>query len=317
MMRFMLPLLLALVVTSCSQPAEVETRRLILDTDISSDADDVGAIAVLHELARDERVEILGMMASSGDPWSARTLGVLNEYFGRPGIPIGVVTGRSVTHESSYTGIVGAMLPERNVSPLPSVELYRKLLAAQPDNSVTIVTIGHLTNLVGLLESGADQQSEKSEIELVQQKVKLLVCMGGDYPNGKEWNFSQDSQSTKQVIEQWPTPIVFAGFALGLKVVTGTVLEGAPTASPVRLAYKHHNDFQGRPSWDQLAVLYAAGSDDRRQRLFRLSAPGLNTIQQDGSNVWQSNPEGQHYFLHLEADHLEVAEMIDDMMLGR
>jgi purine nucleosidase len=79
---------------------------VILDTDISSDVDDVGAVAVLHALANQKKAHILAMMVSSGDPWSAPCLDALNTWFGRPDIPIGMVKGKSVRHESKYTAAI-------------------------------------------------------------------------------------------------------------------------------------------------------------------------------------------------------------------
>ena len=52
-------------------PAAKEPVRLIFDTDLESDVDDVGAVAVLHALADMGEVEILGMGLSVQHAWSA------------------------------------------------------------------------------------------------------------------------------------------------------------------------------------------------------------------------------------------------------
>ena len=62
--------------------------RLIFDTDIQGDADDVGAVAVLHALADSGEAEILAMGVSSKNPWSPLCLSALNTYFGRGDIPL-------------------------------------------------------------------------------------------------------------------------------------------------------------------------------------------------------------------------------------
>ena len=49
--------------------------------------------------------------------------------------------------------------------------LYRQLLAAQPDASVTISSIGFTTNMELLLKSPPDQYSPLSGIDLVAAKV--------------------------------------------------------------------------------------------------------------------------------------------------
>jgi hypothetical protein len=49
-------------------------------------------------------------------------------------------------------------LKSANDCPL-AADLYRKILASQPDRSVTIVTTGYLNNLKALLESGPEAHS--------------------------------------------------------------------------------------------------------------------------------------------------------------
>ena len=104
---------------------------IILDTDISSDVDDVGAVAVLHALADQGKAQILAMMVSSGDPWSASCLDALNTWFGRPDIPVGVVKGESVQHISKYTKVIATEFPLdlKPSNQIPdAVSLYRKTL---------------------------------------------------------------------------------------------------------------------------------------------------------------------------------------------
>lgn len=62
-------------------------------------------------------------------------------------------------------------------------QLYRKLLASQADNSVSIVSVGFFTCLAQLLESAPDSYSPLSGIELVSHKVKCLYLMGGQLPS--------------------------------------------------------------------------------------------------------------------------------------
>jgi inosine-uridine nucleoside N-ribohydrolase len=72
-----------------------------------------------------------------------------------------------------------------------ATDLYRAILAAQPDQSVTLIAIGPLRNLYYLLLSSPDAHSPLTGAALVAQKVKLLSCMGGGYPTGDEFNFNQ------------------------------------------------------------------------------------------------------------------------------
>src|SRR5690554_1064831 len=72
---------------------------------------------------------------------------------------------------NNYTG-----LPEAHI-------LYREVLAQQPDNSVTIVSVGFSTNLARLLDTPPDDFSPLTGKELVAKKVKLLCTMAGCFNN--------------------------------------------------------------------------------------------------------------------------------------
>lgn len=292
---------------------------IILDTDISSDVDDVGAVAVLHALANKEKAKILAMMVSSGDSWSAPCLDALNTWYGRPDIPIGMVKGKSVLHESKYTAAIAAEFPQdikTGDSAPDAVALYRKILAEQQDESVVIVTIGYLTNLKNLLYSQADENSPLDGKELVRQKVKKLVCMGGQYPEGREWNLYQDTLSTEFVLKNWPAQITFSGFEVGQNIMTGSVLLSLPRLNPVRRSYQLYNGITDRPSWDQLTVLYAVEAEsDEFGISWHVSSPGDNVIEPNGSNKWILNQDAAKRYLTLETPSKKVEEVVNQLMM--
>src|SRR5690349_15242291 len=68
-----------------------EAVPIILDTDIAPDYDDVGAMAVLHSLADRGEAKILATISCNAFKTTVPTLSVLNTYFKRSEIPIGVV----------------------------------------------------------------------------------------------------------------------------------------------------------------------------------------------------------------------------------
>ena len=140
--------------------ASAQRVKIIFDTDMDSDVDDVGALAMLHGFANLGEAEILAVMVSSLNPWSPGAVDVINTYYGRPEIPIGAVQRFGVYHKSKYArrlceefkpaAKLGEDMPE-------ATTLYRKILASQPDTSVVVVTVGDLTNLSKLLDMEADQ----------------------------------------------------------------------------------------------------------------------------------------------------------------
>lgn len=290
---------------------------LILDTDISSDVDDVGAVAVLHALADQGGVEILAMMVSSGDPWSAGCLDALNTFYGRPDIPIGVVEGESVIHESRFTREIAHQFPNDfgiEQKKQTAVALYRKILASSSSRSVIIVSVGYLTNLSHLLQSKSDSISKWEGKTLVREKVKELICMGGQYPSGREWNFLHDAASAADVVENWPTPIGFVGFESGVSVLTGSGLKKTAKNNPLRKSYQLYNGLQDRPSWDQMAVLFAV---EKRSPSFDLRwafVHGKNRVLATGFNLWRYVPDGPHDHLRLIDPPDFFATRIEELM---
>ncbi len=85
-------LVLCIIIGGCSNQQPVS---VILDTDLSSDVDDVGAVALLHSLAQDGDAKILAMMISSGDPWSGLCLKAINGFYGKATIPAVIPPNKS------------------------------------------------------------------------------------------------------------------------------------------------------------------------------------------------------------------------------
>jgi len=82
---------------------------VLLDTDMDSDCDDAGALAILHTLADRGEAEILTTMVSSRQRWPAPCVAAINAWHGRPDLSIG--TPRSAAkdwdrRESKYARII-------------------------------------------------------------------------------------------------------------------------------------------------------------------------------------------------------------------
>src|SRR5258708_10849245 len=69
--------------------------NIIFDTDIAPDYDDVGALTLLHAFADMGEAKILATISSNAFKTTVPTLSVINTYFNRPGIPVGVTKNSS------------------------------------------------------------------------------------------------------------------------------------------------------------------------------------------------------------------------------
>ncbi len=226
-------------------------------------------------------------------------------------------------HVSKYTQAIatefGQGVPVDAATP-GAVELYRKTLAAQPDESVTLISVGYLTNLRNLLLSQPDRHSPLHGIALVKSKVQRLVCMGGQYPRGREWNFYQDTPATQLVIEHWPTPLVFCGFEIGRSVLTGSGLRQANPEAPLARAYQLYNRKSNRPSWDQVTVLLGLDAEVRKklfgQDFFSFVSEGGNRVMADGTNFWEPLRGRKQSYVTLEVPPEVLATQVETLMIG-
>src|SRR5262245_32156249 len=104
MRRARLALLTASACLSALPAGAQAPVRVIVDTDLASDVDDVGALALLHALADRGEAEILATMVSSRNRHSVACLSALNTWYGRRDLPIGVVRGGQVAGYPRDTG---------------------------------------------------------------------------------------------------------------------------------------------------------------------------------------------------------------------
>ena len=318
-LRIMLIVVLAL-------PPAAEMPKIIFDTDMTGDCDDCGALAVLHALADQGEVEVLGCIASyGGNPYVAGCIDAINTYYGRGDLPLGAEQSAYGRAESHYLETIatdttryGHDVITKADAP-PAVSVYRQLLAAQPDRTVTIVTVGRLKSLHDLLASPADNISDLDGMTLVKQKAVHWVCMGGHYPNTEhkpEANFCTHGGAayTAKTVALWPLPVVFSGHEIGNAIHTGTELIKQNDDNPVARAYRLY--FAGtkqnsRQSWDQTAVLFAVRGADP---YWDMVVQGVNSIGDDGINVWRETPDNEHAYLVQQGQPEAVAEEIEQLM---
>jgi inosine-uridine nucleoside N-ribohydrolase len=323
LMNYRIFLLLFLVpfFLSCEGQGK-EPVPIIFDSDMGPDYDDVGAITLLHAYADSGQANILATVASTNYEGVAAVLTIFNAYFGRPDILIGVPRGKalSLKDKQHWTDSLREKYPNQvmtNELVPDAVQVYRKVLASQPDRSVTIVTVGFLTNLSNLLQSVPDRNSNLNGLELVKKKVKQLVCMAGKFPEGSEFNVNQDAAASQYTYTHWPTSIIFSGFEIGWRIHTGLPLinNSFISNSPVKDVFRisiplDKQDAAGRMSWDETAVLVAIKG---YQPWYTLKQ-GKIIVEDNGYNRWTDGPYGQYHLVEAQPP-VVVEELINRLIM--
>lgn len=276
--------------------ADQKPVKLIFDTDMGSDIDDVGALAVLHYLAKKGEVEILGCIYSSGkSPYGGPMCDLINTFFGSADIPVGVNhfhdfgdPNNNFAHRlAGRTDVYHHDLGKAEDIP-DMIDVYKSLLSKEDDESVVIVTVGHPIGLYHLMR-------DTEGARLGNAKVDKWIAMA------PLWNFSGPDKQIEPLAEdllaRWKRPFYLS--PVGQEVITGhRLVPLLPRDDPVRESYR---DFigrnclvVGRPSWDQIAVLFAV-----RPELFDVTSVG-STIRDPKSTWgfrWSSEPNRSNHFL--------------------
>ncbi|MCE5348015.1 MAG: nucleoside hydrolase [Bacteroidales bacterium] len=319
---FMVSLLVFYGCSNQNREKSLEPVKIIFDTDLGPDYDDVGALAFLHAMADSGKAEILATVSSNKHELVAPSIEVINTYFGRPELPIGAPKTEGVNIGSSqhWADSLVVNYPHKIKSTdevSDAVSVYRKILSSQPDTSVTIVTVGFLTNLSNLLNSQPDNSSPLSGLDLVSKKVKKLVSMAGKYPEGREFNVFMDSVSSENVFNNWPGKIIFTGFEIGYEIRTGLRLTKSDiTKSPVKDAFRismafSEGDRNGRMSWDETAALIGVYGT---QGFFDV-VNGKIIVNKDGSNGWVNDPNGKQQYVVQKMPVSQISTFIEDRMM--
>jgi hypothetical protein len=297
--------------------------KLIFDTDMDSDCDDVGALAMLHALADAGEVELLAAVASSHHAWSVPCIDAINTWYGRPDLPIGTPKGEAARSASKFAKVVAERFPHdlRSADQAEdAARLYRRVLMAQPERSVVIVTVGDLTNIADLLKLPAED-GLPGGMELARTRARMWVCMGGNFigrPAHDDLaltnnNFTGDKAGSLHAIRHWPTRLVFVGREIGSVpsgLKAGARLQQLPADHPVRVGYEAY--FGGvakdRHVADQTSVLYAVrGLRD----YWEIEAEGFMDLQPDMTFTWSYAQDRHEHLLKRRTDTAAADRMIE------
>ncbi len=302
---------------------------------------DVGAVTnfgVFYKMVDHGWIRPLATIADSSNTLSAPGIYALALYYHHTEIPIGA--NQQNTPDSALCAKLSCNGSKWNKTWVAKFDLkagdtrtnyhdcgqlYRQILASQPDRSVVIVETGFATCLMQVLKSPADSSSPLTGAQLMKKKVKELVIMGGDYPTGAEWNFRSDAADYSALFLTWTlqngyAPIYLVGWSLGNIACSGAPAEASKDINPIRNAVSLAAQADAgcvtgeqRPVWDQFAIMYGAwGARHAGTAYFTLSASGTNTVNaQDGTNSWSSAKKSGHYYLIAKSSPEVFASFLD------
>ena len=293
---------------------------IIFDTDIGSSADDLFALEMLYRYEDEGRCRLLGVMVDRENERNAAFADVMNTYFGHGDVPIGLIRDGikepkiwiDYAHVADTKDGDGQPMFGRSIadySALPDGwRLYRRLLAAQPNHSVSIVSVGFVTCLAQLLQSALDSYSSLSGVELVRQKVKCIYLQGGVFGEAVEpdFNFAQGITFSKPFFQNWPQEVdmVFSPMEAGQDVEytpEQVIADVSWTdAHPIKQVYMQCDCNTGQRMWDVMPVVQAVEGDalfslsgrgtviltDQTETIFTPSATGNCRYQLHGSEAW-------------------------------
>ena len=303
---------------------------IILDTDIGSSTDDLFAMEMLYRYEEHGRCRILGMVLDREGEQNAVFTDVMNTYFGHGDVPIGLVRDGidspkvwiDYAHVADIKDTNGLPMFKRSVadySTLPDGwQLYRKLLAAQPDHSVSIVCTGFVTSLAQLLQSEGDEYSSLNGVELVRKKVKCIYLQGGVFGEAEEpdFNFAQGANFAQEFFSLWPTDVdmVFS------PMETGQAVEYTPEqvisdiswtdAHPIKQVYMNCNCDTGQRMWDVMPTVQTVEGDE----LFTLSEHGNLTVTPECVTIFTVSVAG-YFRYQMPGDAAWAAAMLEKIRM--
>ena len=293
---------------------------VILDADVCSSTDDLFALEMLYRYEEQGRCRLLGVVVDREGEANAHFADVMGTYFGRADVPLALVRNGvkdprvwiDYAHVAATVDSNGQPMFARSIgdySQLPDGwQLYRRLLAAQPDNSVSIVSTGFVTCLAQLLQSDPDSYSSLNGVELVRRKVKCIYVMGGVFGEAEEpdFNFAQSIEFSKVFFRLWPQEVdmVFSPMEVGQNVeyTPEQVIADVSWTDvhPIKQVYLQCNCNTGQRMWDAMSAIHAVegGSQfslsergtvqltDNAETIFTPSATGNCRYQLPGDAVW-------------------------------
>lgn len=275
-------------------------REFILGTDWWTDCDDAVALRLLCRAHKAGEIRLKGIGLNGCMEYSVASMqGFLNwEQTGD--IPQGIDLdagdfGGNPPYQKGLAERTGCRRPNSDAE--NAVRLYRRLLS-RSERKLEIIEIGYLQVMAAVLQSGPDEFSPLTGVELVREKVKIIWVMAGKWDEnpGKENNFARNARSRAAgsvFCALCPVPVTFLGYEIGFGILTGGELKRTDVLYGVLC---DHGSPDGRHSWDPMLVLAALIGDE--------TAAGYTCVRGKasvdpvtGENWFEPQENGPHRYL--------------------
>ncbi|MBR1543442.1 MAG: hypothetical protein IJ626_00935 [Muribaculaceae bacterium] len=255
--------------------------QMILDSDFGSSTDDLFALMMLNHYIDDGLVDLKGVIVDREGEKNAGVVDIFNTYYGHPDIPVGLERNgvKNPRCFIPYNGICdlkdakGSPLFKRSLdtSKLPDgYKLYRQLLSKADDKSIVIVAIGFATTLSQLIESGADEYSNLSGVDLLDKKVKSIYIQSGRFEAGDSlcgYNMRAASRQSAIFYDRLPRSVDLimspSNIGDGMNYLPQDVLVDLSTTevNPIKSVYTNYTCDTGQRMWDTNCLVNAVLGD--------------------------------------------------------
>jgi hypothetical protein len=305
-------------------PDAFAAKRIIADYDMGDDCDDIGGHAVLLHLMDLGECEVIacGYVGNwNTASYGPTNLSVINTWYGYTNIPVGrQLSGASYDPSSGHNNY-GTFLATQNYPNYTNnvgedaYRVYRRALVNSPDNSVTMVFHGQMSNLRNLYNSTSDDISALTGAQLVSNKVAELVLLAGQYPSGTEFDLNTEVNGA-QIINSLASNLLvtYSGYNNGYDVFTRS---NQKVGSPVRDGYDHFFQVYGgttRESWGAFTTIYAVrGLSYGGTTYFTRSAQGSNRVDAAGANTFTVGGGKNQYYLSRALDTASFTTLIQGL----
>ena len=285
--------------------------NMILDADFGSSTDDLIALMMLNHYIDEGLVDLKGVVVDREGENNAGVVDIFNTYYGHPYIPVGLERNgvKNPRVFIPYNGICdlkdaqGNPLFKRSFDASKCMDgwkLYRKILSKAEDNSIVVVAIGFATTLSQLFESGSDEYSSLSGLDLFKQKVKAVYIQSGRFEAGDSlsgYNMRAASKQSAVFYSKLPEKVdlIMSPSNIGDKMnylPQDVVADLSYTDwNPIKAVYTNYTCDTGQRMWDTNCLVQAVLGDNA----YHLSPRGWVTFIDKGEMsemLFKPDPDG-------------------------